>query len=270
VGVVHFATLGQSVGAVTVGINYCVQNYKRWKKNKPEILESVVIITTAEMRREQEIKLVDNQYGKTFGNEKTLNQSPYELCREYIEKDHSQIIGVNRGKIEPCLVDIRDFYHSVKEVLGKLYDYRNKEIWLNITGGMNTLTIQALFAAYLSGVVAKVYYTYVSQNYSRYIRPISEEENQDFMFIELPSIKATLDETVLCFLTTIKDSKSEVKIEEVISRLKNSLCNTPDNIQDFLRKVTGQGLVDINDGRVKLTQYGENLLKLDSLIKSQR
>jgi len=268
-GVVHFVTLGKSIGAVTVGITYCVENYKKWKEKKSEILEGVVIITTEDMKNKKEkLELTKNDYGLMYGIKVEKQQSPYEALENYLKEEYGDLICQNNGKIEYCLVDIRGFYASVKRIFEKLNEYKSKEIWLNITGGMNTITVQTLFAAYLSGIVAKVYYTYVPQELSRLLKPPSKENSNDFIFIEIPSLRASFDKTLISILKEIEEAQKPITTSELESRLKAQIITLPPDFKEYLKKVVGQGLITFDGNSYKITDAGKALLSLKTQIEN--
>lgn len=262
-GVVHFLLLGASPGAATVGLSYCVENYSRWKNKKREILESVVVVTTEEVVNGK-VKMpkppILNKYGTTEG--KTLsNQNSFEILRKFIKEEYKDLIDLNEKDIDRCFVKVDNFKESVVTIASKLSAYRNKEVWLNITGGMNPMTVQALFTAYLGSVVAKIYYTYVQPEYTSLLKPPSKNESEKFQFIEVPMVKSTFDTIYFECLKVIKEKNGKIKTDELKSRLK-ALGHNIRN--DDLLKMRGHGVIsEKEDGRfTELTDVGSSLLEL--------
>lgn len=262
-GVVHFLLLGGSVGAATVGLSYCVENYSRWKKERREILESVVVVTTEEVLKgivKSPAPAILNRYG-TIQRVKELSREPFDSLQRFVNEEFGDLIGQNRGKIDNCLMKVDNFQRSVLTLVSKLLEYREKEVWLNITGGMNPMTVQALFTAYLGGIIAKIYYTYVPPQYTSYLKPPGRNGSENFRFIEVPVIKAEFDAAYFELLRIIKEKGGSIATEELISRLKSRGLS----IDKYgLLKMRGHGVIaeDRGGGRTSLTDEGATLLSL--------
>lgn len=262
-GVVHFLLLGGNPGAATVGLSYCVENYSLWKKERREILESVVVVTTKEVL-EGDMKspahAILNKYGTTQ-KVKELSREPFDSLVRFVEEELGDLIEQNRGKIDTCLVRVDDFQGSALTLASKLLEYREKEVWLNITGGMNPMTIQALFTAYLGGIIAKIYYTYVPLGYTYFLKPPSKNGTENFRFIEVPVIKAELDPNYFELLKIIKEKGGSIATKELTSRLKSRGLNID---KYALLKMRGHGVIEEDrDAQVTcLTDSGRVILAL--------
>jgi len=263
-GVVHFLLLGGSPGAASVGLSYCVENYSLWKRDKYEILESVVVVTTQQVLNgsvSSTKPALWNRYGTTQIEKHKVPEKPFDCLKEFIADEYGDIIERNRGKIDQCIVKIDDFQYSVLSLVEKVLEYRNKEVWLNITGGMNPMTVQSLFTAYLGGIIAKIYYTYVSPEYTSYLKPPFKDQSENFRFIELPVMKADLDPNYYIILQTIEEAGGSVETGKLRSRLKSQNRDVDKNI---LNKMRGHGVITYDDQtqRIELTQLANTLLHL--------
>jgi hypothetical protein len=262
-GVVHFLLLGGNPGAATVGLSYCVENYSLWKKERREILESIVVVTTEEVLKgdvKSPTPAILNKYG-TIQKVKELSGEPFDSLQRFVKEEFEDVIKQNRGKIDKCLVKVDDFQGSVLTLVSKLLEYREKEVWLNITGGMNPMTIQALFTAYLGGITAKIYYTYVPPRYTSFLKPPSKNGTENFRFIEVPIIKAEFDRDYFDVLQIIKEKGGSIKTEELVPRAKSRGLN----ISTYsLLKMRGHGVIaeDRDGKRTSLTDVGATLLSL--------
>ena len=260
-GVVHFLLLGGSPGAATVGLSYCVENYSLWKKEKREILESVVVVTTQEVLSghvKSPSPALLNRYG-TIQTVKKMSGGPFESLERFIEDEFRDLINQNRGKIDTCLVEVNDFRSSVLNLASKLFKFKEKEVWLNITGGMNPMTVQSLFTAYLGGIVAKIYYTYVPQQYTSYLRPPGSDGTENFRFIEIPVVKAVPDAAYFRTLQIIKEKGGQIATEELKSRLRSEGLNID---RSALVKMRGHGVIIGDIEHTTLTKAGATLLSL--------
>jgi hypothetical protein len=261
-GVVHFLFLGGSPGAATVGLSYCVENYLFWKKERRDILESIVVVTTEEVLKGVVMSprpAILNKYG-TIHKVKELSREPFDSFQRFVKEELGALIEQNRGKIDYCFVKVDDFQRSVLTLASKLLEYREKEVWLNITGGMNPMTIQALFTAYLGGII-KIYYTYVPPQYTSLLKPPGRNGTENFRFIEVPMIKAEFDPVYFKILQIIKEMGGSIATNELISRLRSLRLNIDTH---GLLKMRGHGVIseDRGERRTSLTDLGITLLSL--------
>ncbi|MBS7626839.1 hypothetical protein KEJ51_07385, partial [Candidatus Bathyarchaeota archaeon] len=262
-GVVHFLLLGGSPGAATVGLSYCIENYSRWKKERREILESIVVVTTEEVLKgyvKSPKPAIVNKYG-TIQKVKDLSREPFDSLRRFVNEEFGDLIEQNRGKIDTCKVRIDDLEYSVLSIASKLLEYKEKEVWLNITGGMNPMTVQSLFTAYLGGIIAKIYYTYVPPEYVSLMKPPGENGSEKFNFIEVPMVKAEFDPAYFNILEIIKDEGGIIETENLLSKLKSSGRSID---KHGLLKMRGHGVIaeDKNGKYTILTDAGRTLLSL--------
>lgn len=145
-GIIHFAGLGWSPGAVTSGLAYLKHEYR----DRPEygqIIESVVLFTSPEVAdgRESALEAEHNEYmslevRQTWPRGKT---NAVKIATEFFERE------IGEGTLHLCEVSVNDFSACFEAVAKATLRFHRpgdvgKHIWGNITGGTNPLNA-ALF-----------------------------------------------------------------------------------------------------------------------------
>jgi hypothetical protein len=216
-----------------------------------------VLVTTPEIVKgtHGQKSAVLNDYGSLTGRTNIIGNSTLEVIEKYAKREFGSIIEANGGRIEHCIVYADKFKESVLSLAEKLLAFSEKEVWLNITGGMNTMTATAIFTAFCGGTVAKIYYTYMPSKYLVFLQPCLDE----FNFYELPVIKSDLDEAYFRILELL--SSSELPEAELRSRLKAEGIGYDIKA---LQKMAGQGVFAYDRQRrtMKITEAGKVILDL--------
>jgi hypothetical protein len=121
--------------------------------------------------------------------------------------------------------------------------------------------------ALLSGLVSKVYYTFVPEDETDYLQPAGG----NFKFVEVPLIKTSFDESHYALLNVLSDS-NWTDSEELLSFLKSEHNDYFKEVsrerleKEFLTQLDGRGLEReaLPNGqktyRVRLTEDGKELL----------
>lgn len=255
-GIIHFAGLGRSPGAVTSGLAYLKHEYG----DRPEygqIIEGVVLFTSPEVAdgTVQVLGVEHNEYmglnvKQTWPRGKT---NAVEIVTEFYKKE------IGQGIIYCCPVDVNNFSACFETVAKATLKFHRpgevgKHIWANITGGTNPLNAALFQTAYLSGFIARLYYTFVPDlgKYGKYLQPFSRDQNL-FDFREIYVLKTTFDDRYQHILQALeavaqKDPTRWLTSEELLGRLKSKgvpgfqEMDARAFLLDFLHVMQGRGL----------------------------
>ncbi len=272
-GVVHLASIGKRPGAVTSALSYLKHNKDNaaFSDVKGSIIESVILFTSFEIfdGAASVKECHNNQYG-------TINESgpPWEnynvitAAKKFIEKELIDIIP-EKGDLSVCVVnpnDYNDCFKKIAEVVLNLsHQNAGKHIWANLTGGTNILNTALLEVAFLSGRIARLYYTFLSdvEDYGNYLQPPSLD-NTIFDWREIPFVKTNFDASHYKVLETLAEKKEWCEDIECLSRLKKVSSFNDLDLQDFkiryLNRMDGREIV--RDGhKNELSEYGLKILE---------
>lgn len=283
-GIYHFAGLGRSPGAVTAGLSYIHQKYGYRHPNYGEIVEGLVLFTSAEVAT-GDLKAfpgtTHNEYGKRT-TKKTWtakhNDHVVELIRGFLNHEFPNI------SVYLVQVDINNFDDCLEQAALAMLKFHppvgvGKHIWINITGGSNLVNAALTQVAYLSGVVARLYYTFVGNVHEdgKYLQPFSNKQ-AEFCYGEIVPIKLRFGSRHLKVLEMLKiltasypETEKYVSSNELLGRLQNE---TPDFsgmdkgnfLRNFLNVMPGieqkgnrqTGQEDL----VRLSEEGQRILEL--------
>jgi hypothetical protein len=293
-GVMHFAGLGKSPGAVTAGLAYIKHEFGPHFE-EGDIVESVVIFTSPEITSgaEPAYESVHNEYMQRSVR-KTWTQgmrNSLEIVAKYLYRE------IEEGPFYVCEIDVNDFsacFDAVAKAVLKFHPPGKvgKHIWANITGGSNVLNAALMQTAYLSGFISRLYYTFVAnlKEDGKYLQPFSRNE-AEFDYREIYVLKTTFDERYRYILEELERIDQEtpgrwVSSGELLSRLKGSQALGFEGMslnafrRDFLNTMSGverrgnriEGQEDANrigeDGRATLAVIRSPLFK--ALTRQER
>lgn len=237
-GVLHFAGLGKSPGAVTAGLSYLKHEIGD-SVEMGAIVEGVVIFTSPEIANGAE-----QAYPGTAHNEYMQRavrkawpqgmQNSLDIVAEYLHRE------VNGGQFYVCELDVNDFsacFEAVAKAMLKLHPPGavGKHIWANITGGSNVLNAALMQTAYVSGFIPRLYYTFVAnvKQDGKYLQPFSRDEGQ-FDYREIYVLKTTFDQ----------------RYQDVLEELEQVQKETPEQwigSGDLLGRLKGKGKLGFAD-----------------------
>ena len=272
-GVLHFAGLGKSPGAVTSGLSY-LKHEMASSFEDGDIVEGVVIFTSEEIAsgKEEAFPVEHNEYGQRAVR-KTWTQgkrNAVDIVSKFLQKEF--------GNIEVYVVqtDVNDFSRCFESVTKAILWFHSpgkvgKHIWSNLTGGTNVLNAALIQAAYLSGLIPKLYYTFVAnlKEDGKCLQPFSRDENE-FDYREIYVLPTTFDERYRYLLEELSPNDWITK-EELLSRLKRKSSLFEElRIEDFTRNylnvwpgIQRKGTRDtLQENAVRLSSEGQNLLDL--------
>jgi len=266
-GIIHFAGLGRSPGAVTSGLCYLKMEKDRFKDEfKGEVVEKVVIFTTPEVARgvERVDEVVDNEYMERRERRPWREGlSPLEVVRDFLREEFGER---EHFYVE---VDANDFYKCFEAVAKALLKFHSpgdvgKHVWANITGGTNVLNAALAQVAHLSGFIPLLYYTFAARREDlKYLRPFSRRKEEfDFRWAWVP--KTRFDERALYVYEEL-DRCGRVKDSDLLDRLKSRYVEFEGmDLQtfrrDFLNVMPGIGRE--GDHVNYLTEGGREMLKM--------
>ena len=198
-GVVHFTGLGKSPGAVTSGLAYLKHEIGPSFEDGA-IVEAVVIFTSKEVAsgKEKSSPAEHNEYMKRAVRKTWTRgkRNAVEIVNGFLQKSEFN------GNVEVYLVqiDVNDFGECFEAVAKALLRFHSpgkvgKHIWANLTGGTNVLNAALIQSAYLSGLIPKLYYTFVAnlREDGKYLQPFSLNK-REFDYREIYVVPTTFDE----------------------------------------------------------------------------
>lgn len=281
-GVVHFAPLGTNPGAVTSALAYLQHNQDRPPfagTFKGQIVESVVLFASSDVRR-----------GQTPSNECIWNDYMSTNIRQrWRERDRTNAIDIafdfikreiapgmpSKGSVYCWVVDPHNFddcFEAAAKAALALGDPQGvgKNIWANLTGGTNVVNAALLEVAFLSGLISRIYYTFVADEGGRkYLQPIADDEAR-FRWDEIGVVKTAFDEAYYTVLRQLAEKGDWCEDEELLGRLKGvdwkhfpAEMNIGTFRQQFLNKMDGNELErDTPEGyHVWLSERGRQMLQ---------
>lgn len=280
-GIVHFAGLGKSPGAVTAGLSCIVHRYGKHHDQYGDMAERLVIFTSPEIANGTELsfRAEHNEYG-SLTTSKTWPRSRTN-ARDIVVRYMHEVFP--NTKVHLVTVDVNDFDACFNAVAGatlKLHEpgHVGKHIWANITGGSNLLNAAIVQTAYLSGVIARLYYTFVANlpQHGRYLQCFSHKE-QEFRYGEIYTPKTSFDQrhkTVLEVLEQLGPLGPDgyIRSKDLLDHVKSSADTEFRDVdlqsfrRDFLNimrgiEQTGDRVVGQEDF-VRLGADGQELLDL--------
>jgi len=201
-GVVHFAPVGASPGAVTSALAYLEHNAMEVRGERGgDIVESLILFCSPEVGCGD--RAADDYTWNDYGRPNTRqgwqkpkgSQNVVEAIRDFLEDEG--LLG-DRGCLYAWPVDVHDYQASFDAVAKATLaiargDDTGKRVWANLTGGTNVLNAALMQVAFLSGLIGRMYYTFVAHDSDRrYLQPFSADRTQ-FDFVWLPLVKTTFD-----------------------------------------------------------------------------
>jgi hypothetical protein len=228
-GVMHFAGLGKSAGAVTAGLGCAIARHGRSHPQHGTIVENLVIFTSPEIAEgdERAFDALHNEYMSRTVRKDWADgmHNTVEIVTGFVDREF-----LEAGVYLVC-VDVNDFsdcFDAVARAVLKFHEPGKvgKHIWANVTGGSNILNAALIQCAHLSGCIARLYYTFVAdlRQHGKYLQAFSRDERA-FRYREIYALKTHFDERHRLILETLErieelDPGSTVTSKELLSRLK--------------------------------------------------
>jgi hypothetical protein len=285
-GIIHLAPAGRSPGAVTAPLAYLKRLYDEQSKTGQRLPESVlprrlgypveaiVLFVSDEVRRGcKGATAYDDTIYNQYGSRSPIS-GRQGICSDGVVDIISDFAGreLSDGKLALYrrVVDVNDFnacFRSIAETalaLGRPDDL-GKTMWANLTGGTNVLNAALLEVTFLSGLIHSLYYVFVSEDERRFLQPLSTDYRRYLSdhWRNVPVVKTTFDEHYRRLLLMLAESQQEWwSVDALFSQMCNQFPNlfgtmTPELFQkQRLRKLSYEVELDVDAGRVKLTEAG--------------
>jgi hypothetical protein len=223
-GIMHFAGLGKSPGAVTAGLSYL--KYEIGDSVEiGSVVEGVVIFTSPEIAKGTEQAYpgtVHNEYMQRAVRKRWPEkmQNSLDIVAEYLHRE------VSGGQFYVCELDVNDFSTCFEVVAKATLKFHppgavGKHIWANITGGSNVLNAALMQTAYIGGFIPQLYYTFVAnvKEDGKYLQPFSHDETQ-FDYRKIDVLKTTFDERYQGILEELEQVDGWISSRDLLSRLR--------------------------------------------------
>lgn len=278
-GVYHIAPVGTSPGAVTSALAYLKHN-----KDKPEfvvcgqIVEAVVLFPSWEVRSGDEgipEECILNDYGC---ENKRRSWKPRTAVLDVI-RDFVKIELGEEVLLLCCPVKANDYddcFERMAKVVLQFSAGIGKHLWANLTGGPNIVNAALLEVAFFSGLVARLYYTFLSDmlRYGKYLRPPSGDTNI-FDWREVPLVKTAFDEDYYRVLEALAGYGDWIEDKDLLSllaqeqpeRFGSDRMSLKVFLRDFLNKMDGREVERevLPDGtptnRNRISRYGKLIVE---------
>lgn len=290
-GIVHFAPVGTSPGAVTSALAYLKHHEDQVRGGYTgDVIESLVLFCSRDVCEGE--RLADDYCWNDYGRPNTRQgwqkprkgQNVVEVVRDFLEGEK---LLPDRGALYAWPVDV-NHYEACFEAVAQATlaiargDDTGKYVWANLTGGTNVLNAALMQVASLSGLIGRMYYTFVARDFDRrYLQPFSSDPSQ-FNFVWLPLVKTTFDVGYYRVLEMLQDEQWRSG-QEVLNRLKQrgdrqfeSLCFDHFKNQ-YLNRMAGdvldeeKGQAGEPDRRVRINRRGQEVLEyihLNELVEA--
>jgi hypothetical protein len=280
-GIMHFAGLGKSAGAVTAGLSCVKAKYGEHPTQYGDVAENLVIFTSPEIAdgTEPAFPAEHNEY-LTMTARKAWPRG---------ESNTLKIVSGFMGREFPgtalyaVTVNVNDFSACFDAAARTTLKFHRpgqvgKHIWANITGGSNLLNAAIVQVAYLSGLIGRLYYMFVAdlRKHGQYLQCFSQDADE-FRYGEIYTLKTRFGwrhQTVLEILAQIDEETPDryVSSQELLSRLKGQAPADFQNVdlpafkRDFLNIMQGiEQLGDRVSGQqdaIRLSKDGRDILDL--------
>ncbi|MDH7477718.1 MAG: hypothetical protein QHH17_04975 [Candidatus Bathyarchaeota archaeon] len=273
-GIIHFAGLGKSPGAVTAGLSY-LKNEVGDSTDYGRIVEGLVIFTSPEILdgKEKAYLSTDNEYMTRTVRKRWADrlENPFEIVKEFIYHEFEDI------DFHVCEVDVNNFSECFEVIAKTLLKFHHpgevgKHIWANLTGGTNVLNAALMQVAYFSGFIPILYYTFVAnvKEDGGFLKPFSRDESE-FDFRKIYVFKAIFDERYQYILEELESSRGKwLTSSDLLTRLKGKRPDLFEEMdltsfrRDFLNTMLGvqrkgeraKGQEDLNS----ISKDGEGML----------
>lgn len=225
-GIIHFATLGRNPGAITAGLSYLFHNRERFSTvYAGQLVEALVLFGPGTGIYTEPCKF--NDYGQKHrlvqpGAEWRSYPStpPIDVIHHVLQNiaPQTQTISLYSYPVDPddfnaCLDTMAQALIAISTAQP---DDPGQTVWLNLTGGTNIMNAAGMQLAALSGLIDRVYYTFVSNESDRmFLQPFTSDPNH-FRWEEIEIYKTRYDESYYHLLDILEKQDRWVDLEELL------------------------------------------------------
>lgn len=282
-GIYHFAGLGTSPGAVTAGLSYIRAKYGARHPQYGDMIEAVILFTSPAVAQGEmkSFATEHNEYGKPSGRKKWTQgrQNAVEIVREFLNRE------MPSTTVYLATVDVNDFSNCLA-VVGQTAlrfhtpNHTGKHIWANITGSTNLVNMAISQIAYLTGVVGRLYYTFIAnvKEQGKFLQPFTTDPTQ-FRYDEIYTFKTRFSSRQQAILEELEKIEEQTPGScltggELLSRLKARAASPfesttlPTFKTDFLNVMAGRSIEQLGDringqqDQLRLSDEGKQQLAL--------
>ncbi len=285
-GIVHFASVGTSPGAVTSALAYFQRHPEEQGSYPGTIVQDVMVFCSPEVesgKRPADDDLVWNEYGQTHPRKgwqaPRRRQGVIEVIRDFLVQEQ---VLTDHGHLYVWPVEVENFEVCFDAIARATLALGRAEgtghyIWANLTGGTNILNAALLEVTFLSGLIGRLYYTFLGQPENRkYLLPSSTARDQ-FALDWVRTTKTQFDENYYRVLMALATLHGWCEDESLLSLLaQDEYCLVPEQryfahmpVQSFrtqlLNRMDGREIErEEEDGcklhRVRLAHEGQAVL----------
>jgi hypothetical protein len=295
-GIVHFAPVGTSPGAVTSALAYLNRHPEQKGQAGGDIVQDIVIFCSHQVDAgtRPADDYIWNGYGRTGQRQGWQaprgRQNTIDVIKAFLAHPQEGAPLPPKGALYVWPVDVNDYW-ACFEVIAKATlatarsDDTGKYVWANLTGGTNILNSALMQVASLSGLIGRAYYTFIGRDAERaYLQPPGET-SRNYAFNFVPLVKTTYDVSYYRVLEYLDPSpETWVWGRDLLGRLKQQYpaefteAMTFDHFKNqYLNRMTNDVLAEDRDQSqggdrpVKITPKGSELMQrihLDELIQA--
>lgn len=277
-GIVHFAGVGTSPGAVTSPLAYLKQKPKGFP-HEGVIAESAVIFCSHDVYQGDRLAddFVWNSYGHTGprqGWEKPRKPSHViEVIRDFLTNEKYGV-SLEGGKLYVWAVDVQDYNECFRAIaqatiaLGHGTSGQGKFVWAHLTGGTNVLNAALMQVALLSGLIGRMYYAFLARGEDRkYLLPHALDDAV-YRLDQVPLVKSAFDENYYRVLRVLRDEGKEWwdagTLLYFLKGQDEQTFGTVDEEQlrkQYLLRMSNKEIEQNERGQMRLSDSGAILLK---------
>lgn len=230
-GLVHFATVGTSPGAVTSALAYWQKHFAQSRGDyQGGLLESLVVFCSHDVYNGERPadEFVWNTYGRTAprpGWQKPrTSPNALEVIRDFLHSDQYGV-RLGGGHLYVWPVDVHDYdqcFEAIETATLALArpDATGKYVWANLTGGTNILNAALVQVASFSGLIGNLHYIFLPDaDRRKYLLPPSEDQDE-YRVDKIPIVKTNFDAAYYRILYVLQMEERWWDDEEVLDWLR--------------------------------------------------
>lgn len=251
-GVYHFMGVGKSVGAVTCAVDYIEKALTcdsylfkgtggiSHAEKHPGKIEALVLFSSKEVIKDSFKAFEYKNNNKPKAVKFEIESNLKNIWKTYDKDEGRKIFWVE--------VDIDNFKDCFDKALKVAYRFsqpgkQGKEIWLNLTGGVNSINLALMSMARFTGLSVKHYLLSQRKDYQSEItvpRSVEVGRDADQYFQLLPFIRTAVDSVnfyeILFEIANKSNNKQQVLTSELFYTLQTKRSNFANLTLDAFKK----------------------------------
>lgn len=280
-GIVHFATVGTSPGAVTSPLAFFARHPETFISDySGELIESVVLFCSHEVNDGARLAdpFISNEYGKRDGYKakRKPDHQPnvIKVIEDFICSEVPRVRPM-AGNIYVWPIDIHDYdlcFHAIAQATLALArpDGTGKYVWANLTGGTNVINAALMQVAAMSGLIGRLYYSFIQSQDDRLFLSPPTNDSAGYRIEYVPIIKTQFDAAYYGILKMVGEW-GDCDVDMLLSVLRQSaepqMAEYFEKVDSgalrsqFLNRMDGREIVRGKDDRVSLSEHGHSILE---------